>query len=581
MNKVKTKSCQKVLNHLPKYIQSSLESAEMEFIREHLEVCSHCSFEYKLMSNLNGLAVDKPLIPKDDLSRRRIVSEVVAKHNQKPSANKKKRSLQLILSGTVAVAAVAIVFAGYFLFYRTDEDDPGRKGQITYVSGRAKLSGRELKPSVEPVVDDKIATRKGEVIYHLPGGTSILQKSDSFVQINSLASRRTSLFLVQGSIFVTVKRQSEDPLVEIATPRGTVKVTGTRFQLEVVKNSVVLRMFRGQVQVITDNGKFQVAGGQSFNLNDSAPDKLSTRTADWLKSNFDRLDYFASGADKSNLIVVDSNPTGARLQVNGIDFGRTPASFRSQDRKVKLQVAHKGFEPFRQSIILQSRENRQIFASLNRIDTRPVVRENNSRGDEFPEKKDSRKKVDKDTDDNSDKEKTDFSSEKIKKRHLSSREDGSENKPKKKLNEYMAAARKFARENKWRQAAAQYRHILKSFPASSLRYTVMIELGEIELDRLGHPDRAKTYFQLYINTRKGGALLQEARWGKIRALGRLGKRKEEIGALKTFIADYPSSYQYKKARHRLKEIQPPVSSSQKEGDTSTSSTSQKPDKTKK
>ncbi|MDA3863296.1 MAG: hypothetical protein PF689_05435, partial [Deltaproteobacteria bacterium] len=113
------------------------------------------------------------------------------------------------------------------------------------------------------------------------------------------------------------------------------------------------------------------------------------------------------------------------------------------------------------------------------------------------------------------------------------------------------------------------------------RYTILLELGEIELDRLGNPAGARSYFQQYIDTRKTGALLQEARWGKIRALGRLGKRKLEITALKAFIADYPSSYQNKKARRRLKVILSPDTSSQKGRGTSSSSTSEKPEKTKK
>ncbi|MDA3863235.1 MAG: FecR domain-containing protein, partial [Deltaproteobacteria bacterium] len=475
MNQVKTKTCQKILNQLPEYVQNSLAPEETAFIREHLKDCSHCNFEYELMSNLNGLATDNPLIPLDDLSRRRMVSEVVHRGSQQTRGNKKTRSLKLVLSGAAAVVAVAMVFAGYLLLYRADETD--RKGKVAYVAGRAKLSGRELRPSAKPTVDDKIATRKGEVVFHLPGGTSILQKPDSFVQINSLSAKRTSLFLVQGSIFVAVKRQRGDPLVEIATPRGTVKVKGTRFQLEVVKNSVVVRMFRGQVQVSTDNGEFQVAGGQLFNFADFAPDKLSARAAAKLKSNFDRLDYFDSGDKNANLIMVNSNPAGAKLEVNGIDFGRTPVSFRSPSKKLQLQFAHKGFEPFRQSIVLQNRENRQIFASLNRKYSQPVARNNNSRGGigkkvEFSENDDSEKQVDKGETGNSRKENTDFSPGKVKKSSSSSKKDRTSQKPGKKLNEYMAAARKLGRENKWRKAAAQYRQIIKLFPTSSLRYTI-------------------------------------------------------------------------------------------------------------
>ena len=58
-------------------------------------------------------------------------------------------------------------------------------------------------------------------------------------------------------------------------------------------------------------------------------------------------------------------------------------------------------------------------------------------------------------------------------------------------------------------------------------------------------------FDAYL--RSGGGLVQEARYGRIRALRKLGRASEERAAIARFIADYPKSVQAASLRARLSE----------------------------
>jgi len=99
------------------------------------------------------------------------------------------------------------------------------------------------------------------------------------------------------------------------------------------------------------------------------------------------------------------------------------------------------------------------------------------------------------------------------------------------------------------EAAQAYRHLIMTWPRSSEARVGLISLGELELSELSEPAAALHDFSAYLKVR--GSLDPEARYGRIRALARLGRQAEELSEARAFVRDYPSSPQASDLRTRL------------------------------
>lgn len=77
----------------------------------------------------------------------------------------------------------------------------------------------------------------------------------------------------------------------------------------------------------------------------------------------------------------------------------------------------------------------------------------------------------------------------------------------------------------------------------------MVSLGELELQKLGHPALALRAFDQYLTA--GGSLVREARYGRIEALERLGRDAEARTQALAFVRDYPKSIQADTLRRKF------------------------------
>jgi Tetratricopeptide repeat len=87
-------------------------------------------------------------------------------------------------------------------------------------------------------------------------------------------------------------------------------------------------------------------------------------------------------------------------------------------------------------------------------------------------------------------------------------------------------------------AAALYRRLLKAHPRSPSSGPAWVALGQVELAR-GRASAALDAFDRYLE--QGGPLAEEAAYGRIEALGALGRRRDEQAAIDRFLAKYPGS----------------------------------------
>ncbi|AKU99099.1 hypothetical protein AKJ09_05763 [Labilithrix luteola] len=105
------------------------------------------------------------------------------------------------------------------------------------------------------------------------------------------------------------------------------------------------------------------------------------------------------------------------------------------------------------------------------------------------------------------------------------------------------------------EAASTYRRVMELGPESAEAYPAEVAVGNIELHQ-GRPLVALAHYQHALATRPSGALSEEARWGKARALRAAGRFAEERAALEEFRARHPDSQLVPASTRRLAEIGP-------------------------
>ncbi|MEM6294865.1 MAG: tetratricopeptide repeat protein [Myxococcota bacterium] len=88
------------------------------------------------------------------------------------------------------------------------------------------------------------------------------------------------------------------------------------------------------------------------------------------------------------------------------------------------------------------------------------------------------------------------------------------------------------------KATRLYRALVRQHPRSSEAKAGRVTLGQLELGR-GRAKAALRQFEAYL--RAGGPLAEEAAWGKIQALDRLGRTEALEGAIEAFLTTHPRS----------------------------------------
>jgi len=118
------------------------------------------------------------------------------------------------------------------------------------------------------------------------------------------------------------------------------------------------------------------------------------------------------------------------------------------------------------------------------------------------------------------------------------------------LNDELGRARELRARGSFSQAAAIYRSIHARSPRSESGRAALMSLASLQLSSLGDPTGALASYQAYLAGGKG-PLRQQAEYGKIRALRRLGRLQEELQASRAFIEHYPNAPEARLLRERL------------------------------
>jgi len=105
--------------------------------------------------------------------------------------------------------------------------------------------------------------------------------------------------------------------------------------------------------------------------------------------------------------------------------------------------------------------------------------------------------------------------------------------------ELLGAARRHVAAGQTGRALATYATLRRQHPGSAEAHAANVSVGQLELRR-GRAKPALRAFSRYL-TSGGGALAEEAHWGKIRALHRLGRAGARDEAIDALRGSHPSS----------------------------------------
>jgi tetratricopeptide (TPR) repeat protein len=115
-------------------------------------------------------------------------------------------------------------------------------------------------------------------------------------------------------------------------------------------------------------------------------------------------------------------------------------------------------------------------------------------------------------------------------------------------------ARHLRASGQYEPSAEVYRRLVQRYPESPEARAATVSLGQLELSQLGHPEAALHWFEKYLTS--AGQLRQEAAYGKIQALQRLGRSAQERREIARFLQDFPKSAQASTLRSRLDALGP-------------------------
>jgi hypothetical protein len=104
-------------------------------------------------------------------------------------------------------------------------------------------------------------------------------------------------------------------------------------------------------------------------------------------------------------------------------------------------------------------------------------------------------------------------------------------------------------------AQRAYERLFREYPGSDEALVARVAFGELALAELGAPQTALASFDAYLE--RGGSLEAEARFGRIRALRKLGRTATERAEILRFLELYPTSVASRALRERLRTLDAP------------------------
>ena len=462
--------------------------ADAVFLLRHAATCAVCGEEARVYASLEGLL--EPSLVAGSIGG-----------TPEPAAIPARRRLTARAAALTAGALAALAAAAAVLLHAQGQHvapppehaaSPlaAATATVTLLEGEATVDG--TRPAAGATLSDgaTISTGAGRTCVRLDPGVRVCLAEATRVRVENLEGPARVLRLERGRLAAELEPQPPGTTFSVAASEGSVTAIGTAFSVELSEGTrPVARVMHGVVLVREPSQERRLHAHEAARFGE--PDV--TRDLPTQEEDADRAllrDGIATSSDRSARLTLDSAPAGAPVRIDGAFVGTTPLDLlvRPGSHVVAVQGAT-GAE----SLELHAGEHvARGWAVATTASTPPVSLT----------AKPAPKAIDAES--------------------------------------LLATARAARARGDTAAAARAYRTLLATHAGSAEAHAATLSLADLELAR-GAADEALRLFERYLT--RGGPMALEARYGRIRALERLGRMNEAQAATASFLRDYAGSPQ--------------------------------------
>jgi hypothetical protein len=486
-----------------------VSAEERLYLRSHPTTCTACATEASLWENLERVVAEPDLLttwPSDLDSAAPGSSQPLS-----PGWWRSRRPALLAAFAVVAAAAASAALANWSSeparvesgpAQTAAKDEPGAGFRVqrsagarlalaageTFVNQRAAVAGERLDAGAV------VSVAAGEACVLVPPGVTVCLAQGTVLSVERLDARTRRFRLHAGEVAAHLLPQPAGSSFGFETPAGSVVAKGTVFSLKTDGSSVTLRVHEGVVLSSQGTATSAYRAPSAALL---SPETRSQRPVETGTSADSRLVDLASYySDRAQSSLSVSAAAGSSVVLDGFSLGIAPISALVAPGSYRMEVSRPGHAPIVERLAFETgsdvSRSYETTAELAPTGTRASP---------------------------------------------SAAADSAAPSPAVLLQQ----AQGLRAGDHYLEASQVYRRLLKEYSSSAEARVALVSLGELQLSQLGDANGALRSFESYLS--KGGALRQEASYGRIRALRRLGKVSQARAASQAFIEAYPNSVQ--------------------------------------
>ncbi|MBN1653688.1 MAG: FecR domain-containing protein [Deltaproteobacteria bacterium] len=401
--------------------------------------------------------------------------------------------------------------------------------ELVYASGQVQVNDRTVKVGDFLLEQgDTVEVLKGQACLAIDPGIDVCQGENSRLQLSQASENTRRLELFAGRVTAALAPLPKDMTFAVVAGEAVVTAVGTVFSVEVSddRKGIETAVLAGKVSVKRRSDNRLVKAHQRAVVGES-----TSRVTPIVRA--DESQYWALVQNMTlwkgpatSILDLSGAPEGATVVLNGQPIGAAPLSslIPAGSHRIELKFGDR-------TVLNRPFSSRAGQMALKSIDIKSAIRAWLSETGDYSavaKESDEIKKV------------------------ASSRNSGllATNSP---AGQLISVARRYMRQSRWEDAAFAYRELRQVYPHSPEAHTILVPLGQLELDHLRQPKAALKKFDLYLQ-QGGGSLSQEARFARIRAFRQLGQTDEEIRAIEEFLELYPSSFETRILNLRLESL---------------------------
>ncbi len=410
------------------------------------------------------------------------------------------------------IVLVTIGVLGWFLWGNraSEQLGPNRGGpglpRIVHLQGSASYEGRTLAIQDEIAPGEVLEVRSGWACVEMVTGSRIFVEHGTRLRMVESTQDQQRLELLGGRAIFQVKPLNPGQTFLLKLARGRVQVVGTLFRVVVTEQANQIQVAEGKVLFTPLEGQGAlVASGGVYDLD--------------LRSRFEHRELLErikaathATATASSLVGVDrATPDAMRVGGERVlpELRRQPGKRPGPSRQEPPREARKSAASEHGAAPVGRKGPPPLLANASApaAELRPSP-PTSPRPPELPA-----------------------------------------------LESLLDRARKCGAQADFAGALQAYRQVIDRYPGSAEAIICLVRVGSLHLDQLGNPAEALRYFDSYLGQLGALFLAEEATWGRIKALHRLGRTADESRALRRFLGLFPQSLYAQKARARLQSLE--------------------------